>query len=173
MRRYALTGVSKSAESTSKTGMRLPCFARRWNSRKSGWITGASTVWRIGGGFRAQRPENGATHDRFRSELPGPQFPLRDSLSKKHFDTGNGSDPLAGGQLQQLRALGPVDKVHDNPTVYLASAQRGNLGAGMHADRCGVEYSVEQFRAQSAPGDSLALDRPGKFSGSVVTSSAN
>src|SRR5229473_2809340 len=161
--------------------MRLPCLARRLNSRKAGWIMGISsrsTVYSqkvksdyycISGLaalarllFGAEGGEHGAAHGRFRGALSRPDFPLSEALRKKHLDAGDGGDSLFCGEFQEMRALRAVDQVHHHAAAQLAGGERRDSSVRVHADGCGVEDGVKEFGAQGAARNYLSTHGAGQ-----------
>src|SRR5262249_29397928 len=65
----------------------------------------------------SQGGKDRAAHSRFRGAFASPDFPLRDALREKHLHPGDRSNPFLRGNLQELRPLGTVDKVHDDATL--------------------------------------------------------
>src|SRR6266478_870549 len=174
--------------------MRLPCFARRRNSRKSGWIMGVSSQVAVfsfqftekrnlllhylrlasaGLLFGAQGGEHGAAHGRFGGALLRPNLPLSKALSDEHFDARDGGDAFPGGDLQELCLLGAVDHVHNQAAMQLAGRERRNAIVRMHANRGGVQDSVEGLRAQSSARHYFSTECAGEFPCGFFAARAN
>ena len=65
----------------------------------------------------SQGGKDSTAHGGLGSALPGPDFPLRETLCQKHVYSGNRGNPLLRRNLQELRSLGAVDEVHDDATL--------------------------------------------------------
>ena len=65
----------------------------------------------------SQSGKDSTAHGSFGSALPGPDFPLRETLCQKHVYPGHCGDPLLRRNLQELRPLGAVDEVHNDATL--------------------------------------------------------
>src|SRR6267142_165106 len=123
--------------------------------------------------FCAEGAQHRAAHECFRRALLQPDFPLCDALREKHLHTGHGGNPFFRGDLQELGFLRPVDQVHDHAAIQLAGRQRRDSILRMHADRCGVQDGVKEFRAQSAAGNDFSSDGASQLFRGFFTPRAN
>src|SRR5882762_1668362 len=123
--------------------------------------------------FSAQGAEHGAAHGRFGGGLFRPNFPLSKALREKHFDARDGGDAFPGGDLHELGPLRAVDHVHNQAAMQLAGRERRNAIVRMHADRGGVQDSVEGLRAQSSARHYFSTEGAGEFPRGFFAARAN
>ena len=65
----------------------------------------------------SQGGKDSTAHGGFRSALPSPDFPLRETLCQKHVYPGQRGNPLLRRNLQELGPLGAVNEIHDDATL--------------------------------------------------------
>src|SRR5258708_20150819 len=123
--------------------------------------------------FGAEGGQHGAAHGRFGGALFRPNFPLSEALREKHFDARDGGDAFPGGDLHELRPLRAVDHVHNQAAMQLAGRERRNAIVRMHADRGGVQDSVEGLRAQSSASHYFSTEAAADFPRAFFAARAN
>src|SRR5258708_17531397 len=123
--------------------------------------------------FGAEGGQHGAAHGRFGGALFRPNFPLSEALREKHFDARDGGDAFPGGDLQELCPLRAVDHVHNQAAMQLAGREWRNAIVRMHADRGGVQDSVEGLRAQSSARHYFSAEGAGEFPRGFFAARAN